>query len=518
MQLIAPLPFEEAVSKFGALSPVSSVLKSADWRNVPVALRERAFFSATVESARFLQSGQSEINDFLTGARATNERGESYLKSGGRAQFIERMQQFAIRSGMGPLDPNDKGTLKDIRSEGRLALVYDTNVKAAQDFGYWKQGQDPDVLDAFPAQRFIRVRLVKKPRAYHRAHEGEVHRKDDLTFWLAMNPDFRVPWGPWGFHSGMDVEDVGRREAESIGLVKADEDFTHPAGGKSKPEADFNQHLQASTQGLNPKLVHFLKLAFEDQVEIKGDVAVWKPGRKTLPGEPSGSNSKRNEPGDSTPQRDSPEAAAHDLKEILAAGGARPPFGFGAQQRALEEWARAGDRWLEWDTITAGAKPGGIEHLVKPEPGKGEVIKITIPPVFGRFPGLTRDGQVRLFDATPLQYLERSRLQNEWFNDEISVLGAAAQKAGQPSIVTTQPYIKGSTPTQEQLIQDLATFGFQKAPGEWLFYNRQTRQAIFDARPANFVWARGRAVPIDAIPCVVSEAMHRALLKLFVVR
>ena len=276
MQLIAPLPFDEAVQKFGERSPVASILKSHDWQNVPVALRERAFFSATVENVRFLQLGQTTIMDALTGATAVNESGEKYFKSQGRAQFVERMQQFAIKSGMGPLDPKDKGTLKDIRSEGRLALIYDTNVKAAQDFGYYKQGQDPEVLDAFPAQRFIRVHLVKKPRTYHRAHEGEVHRKDDLEFWLDMNRDFRVPWGPWGYNSGMDVEDVGRREAESIGLVSPNEDLTRPAARNAGRE--FNERLQASTQGLSPKLVNFLKLAFNDgkqQVAFEDDAVKW---------------------------------------------------------------------------------------------------------------------------------------------------------------------------------------------------------------------------------------------------
>ncbi len=508
------MPFEEAATKFGERSPVTSILKSADWRSVPVDLRERAFFSATVESARFLQLGQSELADTLTGTTAVNERGEKYFRAGGRAAFIERMQQFAIKTGMGPLDPKDKGTLKDIRSEGRLALIYDTNVKAAQDFGYYKQGQDPDVMDAFPAQRFIRVHLVKKPRPYHRAHEGEVHRKDDLDFWLAMNRDFGVPWGPWGFNSGMDVEDVGRRDAEQLGLVHRDEDFTRPEAQAKAPLKQFNDKLQASTQGLNPKLVNFLKLAFGDQVEFKGDAAVWRNG-KTLPHAKTVPNSNRDEPPVSPSQGDSPESAADDIRRILGAGGSREAFGFSAQQRALEQWAKASDRWFDWDTITAGAKPGGIEHLVKPEPAQGLVVKTTIPPVFGRYPALNRDGIPYLAEATPLEYLDRLHRQNEWFNDGIKVLGATAKKEGFPSFVTSQPLIKGAPPTVEQLTHDMAASGYERVPGQWLFYNRHSREAIFDARPANFVWSRGRAVPIDAIPVKVNDAMHRALLKMF---
>ena len=199
----------------------------------------------------------------------------------------------------------------------------------------------------------------------------------------------------------------------------------------------------------------------------------------------------------------------------MGAGGGKPPFGFSAQQRALEVWARTGNRWFDWEIVTAGSQPGGVEHLVKPEPNQGEVIKITIPPVFGRAPGMTRDGQIRLVDATPLQYLDRLCLQNEWFSDEIKVLGATAKKAGFPSVVTSQPLIEGNPPEPGQLIQDLLATGYEKVPKEWIFYNRQAREAIFDARPANFVWSKERAVPIDAIPFAVSEAMQSALLKMF---
>lgn len=125
---------------------------------------------------------------------------------------------------------------------------------------------------------------------------------------------------------------------------------------------------------------------------------------------------------------------------------------------------------------------------------------------------MSPDGKIRLFDATPLQYLDRLHLQNEWFNDEIKIIGATAKRNGFPSFVISQPLVKGEPPTQDQLIQDLASEGYQKTPNEWVFFNRQESEAIFDARPANFVWFRERAVPIDAIPFAVNEAMRRVLV------
>ena len=289
MEFVAGQTFEEALRKLGERSPVGSILRSAEWRKVPVAIRERSFFSSEVENVRFLQRSQNFLTDFQKQTRETNEAGETYLKAGGRAQFVEELQQFALREGMGSLDPEKKGTLRDIASETRLKLIFDTNLKSSQDFGYWKQGQDPDVLDAFPAQRFIRVATVMKPRDYHQDALGKVRRKDDLQFWISLNHDFNVPWGPWGYNSGCDVEDVGREESDSMGLTSAEEQVisdqlsviseeTPKAGsGIRRADVDFNAHLEASTQGLNQPLMNLLKIAFGDRAQFDGDSVRWQP-------------------------------------------------------------------------------------------------------------------------------------------------------------------------------------------------------------------------------------------------
>ena len=268
MEFIAGIPFEEALRKLGQRSPVGSILRSAEWSRVPVALRERAFFSATIEDARWLQARMNFLEDTLAATTETNESGERYFKAGGRSRFIEEAQADAIRSGPGPLDPNDEGSIKDIRSATRLRLIYDMNMQSAQDFGRWKQGQDPDALDAFPAQRFVRVAAVRKPRPYHQAAIGQVRRKDDLKFWVSLNHDFKVPWGPWGYNSGCDVLDVGRAESARLGLTKPNETI-------QPVEKDFNDHLQASTAGLASRLIGFLRSAFGDRVKFEGETVSW---------------------------------------------------------------------------------------------------------------------------------------------------------------------------------------------------------------------------------------------------
>src|SRR3954451_9141444 len=109
MQFVKPMLFQEAVDKLGARSLIGSQISSSEWADVPLALRERAFFSSTIESFRFLQRARDSIGDFLSNARETLENGEVVLKTGGRAQFVKEMSAWAIGEGMGPLDPELAG-------------------------------------------------------------------------------------------------------------------------------------------------------------------------------------------------------------------------------------------------------------------------------------------------------------------------------------------------------------------------------------------------------------------------
>lgn len=252
MTFDTPIPFAEAIAKLAARGIVPSNLDTYGWQLVPVELRERAFFSARVESARVLQSMQDYLGDFLQVNRMEN----GGLVAQGRAEFVANMRELAIREGLGRIDPETgeispyvrESDLQDIRSISRLQLIFDTQTEAAQEFGYYQQGQDPAILDVFPAQRFIRVRPVRIPRPYHVAAEGEIRRKDDEAFWLSLNRDFGVPWGPWGFASGMGVEDVDRDEAIAAGVIK-ESDTVRPAAPRP-----YNQDLTAGVANLSQQI------------------------------------------------------------------------------------------------------------------------------------------------------------------------------------------------------------------------------------------------------------------------
>ncbi len=268
------MPFAEAIEKLGSQSPIGAALSSSEWSDLPVQLRENAFFSANVENVRFLQKMQDSLGDFLAGNVKTLDDGQTLLATGSRAAFVDQMQKFLAAAGVKRTD----GSIKDITSESRLALIFNIKTQQAADYGYWRQGMDPDLLNEFPASRFIRVQDVKEPRLAHQQFEDQVYLKTDPIWALQINHDFHVPWGPWGFGCGHDVEDVDRDEAEALGLIKRGqtvEQVMH-ANGWHHPKRYFNENLQASVRGIEPELLEKLKQVFGNQIAIEDDTIYWQ--------------------------------------------------------------------------------------------------------------------------------------------------------------------------------------------------------------------------------------------------
>ena len=246
---------------------VGSPMKSSEWNDVPAELRARAFFSSQVEDLRFLQRGRDAITDFLASNR--NENGT--LKTGSRADFVKQMQDFLGANGV----ERTTGDLQDIASESRLSLIFNVNTRQAEDYGYWKSGMNTDILNEFPAQRFIRVREVMEPRLSHEQFENQVFLKTDPIWWRVINHDFGVPWGPWGWGCGHDVEDVDRDEAEELGLIEPRQLLT------PDPRWDFNIGAQASAKFLDEDLIAKLLQVFGDKIQYdsREKLLFWRLGQ-----------------------------------------------------------------------------------------------------------------------------------------------------------------------------------------------------------------------------------------------
>jgi hypothetical protein len=272
MEIVTPTPFYDALAKLGSQSVVGSTFSSSEWSDLPLELRESAFFSSRVESVQFLQRAQDAIADFLAANRTATDDGQTVLATGSRAAFVSQMQDFLVTEGV----LRTKGGLTDIAAEKRLGLIFDVKTRQANDFGFWKQGMNPDVLNEFPAMRFIRVRDVKEPRELHERFQDQVYLKTDPIWWLEINHDFGVPWGPWGWGCGHDVEDVDRDEAEELGLLKAGQRLDL---GPVRRFLDLNRNLQASTKNLAPELVDKLLKEFGDRVtyDAAKQTIAWNP-------------------------------------------------------------------------------------------------------------------------------------------------------------------------------------------------------------------------------------------------
>ena len=225
-----PMPFEEAIRYLLDKEQLPAEWNSATWREQESDFRTQAFFVSRVENARFVDRAQTLVFDYLAKVRetVTTPEGErtTALSVADRFHFVKLMRDFMIAEGMAKPEEFkdvDQKDVADIRSLARLNLIFDTNVRSAYGYGQWKQGMEPAVLRAFPAARLIRDRGVKVPRPRHQAHLGDVRLKTDLPWWANYQNaksigGFEVPWGPYGFNSGVTQEDVSRKEARALGL------------------------------------------------------------------------------------------------------------------------------------------------------------------------------------------------------------------------------------------------------------------------------------------------------------
>ena len=277
-------PLTTAVRRIGGKTPLGAKLSSKEWGNVPLAVRERAFFSAKVESARFLQSAQELI---AGNVRMQKERiAPSKVARGGEAvisrdSFIGDMHDLAVKLGLNTTpDGKYTGTVRDIRSVPRLGMIYDMQRQQAFEYSRWKMGQDSDVLNEFPAQRLLRS-TADEPRQppywenrWQRAciaggdrkalalfrSTGEIAALKTSRAWVELSA-FGTPWPPFDFGSQRTLEDVDRDEAVLLGLISKEK--------RMKPvDIDFNRHVEASIEGLSPETRRLLKDAFGSTVQI----------------------------------------------------------------------------------------------------------------------------------------------------------------------------------------------------------------------------------------------------------
>ena len=229
MNFAAPIPFAQAIESRAVKQLLPTELRTSLLSTIPAELRERAMFSAGVTNAEHLQGFSDQVDELLAGRtdRAT--------------------ARTALKRMLGSLGATvDETDLTDLRSDSRLNLILDTNLQQAQGYGHWAQGQDPAVLDQWPAQELVRIQEADQPRdwpgrwaaAGGTFFDGRMIALKNDPIWKAISR-FGTPYPPFDFNSHMDVEDVDRDTAIEAGLIDRDTEI-------APQSRDFNTDLQAT--------------------------------------------------------------------------------------------------------------------------------------------------------------------------------------------------------------------------------------------------------------------------------
>lgn len=250
----APMPFKDALDQAQAKTLLPTSLGTRDLQKLSVDIRERARFSAKVRLVEHLSVIDDGVNDMAAGQLDL-------------ASARLRVKQFLVRTGY-KAPEGKEGGLQDFSSDKRINLQLLTNVQQAQGYGWWKQGQAPDILDAYPAQEFLRVearlnprndwkdrwdyaRLTTSTRGATAGKSGRMVALKNHPIWVKLSR-FGTPYEPFDFNSGMGVEDVSREDAMALGVIDRDTQIF-------PQERPFNGDLQATPEVRSEKLRSLLE-------------------------------------------------------------------------------------------------------------------------------------------------------------------------------------------------------------------------------------------------------------------
>jgi hypothetical protein len=233
---------------------------------------ERSWFSARVADVRLLDR-MARVCTNLTSPTAARAAGERLLN---RAYARQALRDELRAMGWEPTAQGvTPGSLQDLTSDGRLNLILDTNTALARGYGQWAAGQDPDVLDTWPAQELIReVDPEGEPRNWAARWQeaggillegGRMVALKNDPIWEGISA-FGLPYPPFDYNSGMGLRDVGYREALDLGLLE-------PGQRVDPTPTGFDQDVRAAAPE-SPGLQRELEEAFGDRLEVRDGVLV----------------------------------------------------------------------------------------------------------------------------------------------------------------------------------------------------------------------------------------------------
>ncbi len=239
----APEPFKEALEAQSVKVLLPTELRSNLLRTIPAQLRERALFSSGVTSSELLQKVDDGLKQILSG-----EKTEEQVKS-----ELARMDDLLTEQGL--------------TRNPRISLIVDTNADLARGYGSWKQSQDDTVLEEWPCWEFYRAEDRNEPRDWPARwaaaggsfYPGDADYAEGRMIALKNDPiwerisAFGLPYAPFDFNSGMDLQDVSRDEATELGVIE-------PADEQKAEDRGFNADLESDPQIRDESIISSLEV------------------------------------------------------------------------------------------------------------------------------------------------------------------------------------------------------------------------------------------------------------------
>jgi len=178
------------------------------------------------------------------------------------------------------------------------------------------------------------------------------------------------------------------------------------------------------------------------------------------------------------------------------------------QESGLLQWADRLGLLLNSAELPKKVIRGGQEHELFHEEATDRYYKVTRNGVFGLSPGIelalvssAEDARrFHLWEATPIEYLERLHLQNLLVPGLNRLEGIIHQANGDLAIVTSQPRFDILPVSVPEIDAWFAALGFVKITDS-AYYRREDNLGVFDAHDKNLVRAGDDLVPFDVIPC-----------------
>ncbi|MBE6414349.1 MAG: hypothetical protein E7035_07350 [Verrucomicrobiaceae bacterium] len=247
---------------------VPTDLTTREMQLLDAQLRERMFWSATVNNARVVQNMHAVSNALASGKISMSDA----------RLTISKMLQ---KTGYKPAD-GTKGSIRDLTTTRRLNLILQTNLEMARGYAHHAEAQED--LDLYPCQELIRIRNSRVPRDWKtrwhasggKLYNGRMIAEINSPIWKNISR-FDLPYPPFDFNSGMGVMPIRRDEAIKLGVISKD------SVQERKELPSMNENLEAQIENATPELKAKISEQLQGLAQWQGDKLVFTDPNGTKP-------------------------------------------------------------------------------------------------------------------------------------------------------------------------------------------------------------------------------------------